>query len=153
MWVPPEVQDPVVLHAPTRKSVALFGAVNIRSGRLITMLIPTFDAEAFEVFLKLLLRHRSRSRKTILVLDNAAYHKRSALPTPLPTRASNVFLDYLPPYSPDLNPIERVWKLLRYLCLHNQYFPRLDMLIDAVCEQIAAWAEPNSTLARLCAIT
>ena len=35
MWVPPEETDPVVLHAPTRKSVALFGAVNLCGGQLI----------------------------------------------------------------------------------------------------------------------
>lgn len=153
MWVPPEVQDPVVLHAPTRKSVALFGAVNIRTGKLVTMLIPTFDAEAFEAFLKLLLRHRKRSGKTVVVLDNASYHKRSALPAHLQASPQRVSLDYLPPYSPDLNPIERVWKLLRYLCLHNQYFPDLELLVDAVCSQLKTWAQPNSTLLKLCAIT
>ena len=41
-------------------------------------------------------------------------------------------LDYLPPYSPDLNPIERVWKLTRRLCLHNQYFPSLKEVVATV---------------------
>jgi len=36
MWVPPEDKDPVLLMAPTRKSVALFGAVNLRDGKLVT---------------------------------------------------------------------------------------------------------------------
>ena len=35
-------------------------------------------------------------------------------------------LDFLPHYSPDLNPIERVWKVTRRLCLHNVYFPKLE---------------------------
>jgi hypothetical protein len=40
-------------------------------------------------------------------------------------------LSYLPPYSPDLNPIERVWKLTRRLCLHNCYFPTLAGVMEA----------------------
>jgi transposase len=41
-------------------------------------------------------------------------------------------VDYLPPYSPELNPIERVWKLTRRRCLHNRYFSQLDEVITAV---------------------
>jgi len=62
-------------------------------------------------------------------------------------------LDFLPPYSPDLNPVERVWKLTRRLCTHNVYFESLDRLVDAVREQFAMWFQPNFQLCRLCAIT
>jgi transposase len=58
----------------------------------------------------------------------------------------------LPPYSPDLNPIERVWKLARKLCTHNQYFPALVDLVTAVATQLTRWSRPNPTLARLCGI-
>ena len=40
MWVPSEEADPFVLQAPTRRSVALFGAVNLRDGRLVSLLTP-----------------------------------------------------------------------------------------------------------------
>src|SRR5208283_5211399 len=50
MWVPPENTDPVLLHAPTRKSVALFGAVNLRHGQLVTLQQPTFGALTFRQF-------------------------------------------------------------------------------------------------------
>lgn len=153
MWVPPEEKDPVVRHAPTRKSISLFGGVNIRSGKLVTMLISTFDSEAFEAFLSLLLRHRSRRcRKAVLIVDNAAYHSESALKDCCGS-SRTARLDYLPPYSPELNPIERVWKLLRALRIHNQFFPTLDALVDVVVHQLALWAKPNPTLANLCGIT
>ena len=61
-------------------------------------------------------------------------------------------LDYLPPYSPDLNPIERVWKLTRKLCTHDEYFPTLGALIAAVETQFAQWTKGNDTLRRLCAV-
>ena len=48
-------------------------------------------------------------------------------------------LDYLPPYSPYLNPIERVWKLTRKLCIHEQYFPSIAAVITAVETQFDKW--------------
>jgi transposase len=58
----------------------------------------------------------------------------------------------LPPYSPDLNPIERVWKLTRRLSLHNRYFAHLSGVIAAVETQFAYWTKPNETLRRLCSV-
>src|SRR5271157_1210453 len=68
-------------------------------------------------------------------------------------RAAEFVLDYLPPYSPELNPIERVWKLTRRLGLHNRYFPLLQPVTTTVETEFASWAGPNETLRRLCAIT
>ena len=48
MWIPPESRDPVVMHAPTRKSVACFGAVNLSTGRLVTWFCPVFNGETFD---------------------------------------------------------------------------------------------------------
>lgn len=74
MWVPPESRDPVVMHAPTRKSVACFGAVNLSTGRLVTWFCPVFNGETFDTFVRRLLRHRRAGRRMVVVLDNAAYH-------------------------------------------------------------------------------
>ncbi len=152
MWVPPEVKDPVVLQAPTRKTVSLFGAVNLHSGRLITMLVDPFDAVSFEAFLRLLLRHRRRTGRTAFILDNAAYHYGEPLEELMARYEGRVWLDYLPPYSPKLNPIEHVWKLLKRLCTHNEYFPTLDALLDAVTQRLIEWYQPNDSLVRLCGI-
>lgn len=152
MWVPPEEDDPVVYHEPTRRSISLFGAVNLRSGRLLTMTTSPFDAESFEAFLRYLDAHRNRRCRMRLILDNAAYHKAEDLQPYLQSVQHRMSLDYLPPYSPELNPVERVWKLLRRLRLHNRYFPSLEKLIDEVSEQLALWAKPNPVLRRLSCI-
>jgi len=152
MWVPPDDKDPIVLQAPTRKSAALFGAVNTGTGRLITMLTSKFDAETFHLFLRKLLRHRKRSGKMVVILDNARYHHAKKLKPLIHKYRKVLRLDYLPPYSPDLNPIERVWKLLRKKSTHNQYFETIDNLTRAVEEEVATWSKPNSTLQRLCGI-
>jgi hypothetical protein len=71
MWVPPEETDPILLHAPTRKSVALFGAVNLHIGQLVTQFHPIFDGVTFEVFLQTLLRHRRHEKRLIVTLMNS----------------------------------------------------------------------------------
>jgi transposase len=152
MWVPPEQADPVVLHAPTRRSMALFGAVNVRTGQLVTMMIPLFDALSFQSFLELLLPYRRPGRRMRIVLDNARYHRARHLIDFFNQRRKRLQLDFLPPYSPQLNPIERAWKLLRRLRTHNQYFKELDDMIQAISTQLKIWHEPNETLARLCCI-
>src|SRR5713226_5235913 len=123
MWIPPEIKDPVLLHAPTRKCVGYFGAVRLRDGRVV------------------------------FITDNAPYHH-SRLHKPWREKHADRFvLDFLPPYSPELNPIERVWKLTRRRCLHNRYFENLKDIISAVETEFANWTRRNDVLRRLCAIT
>lgn len=152
MWIPPEDKDPVLLHAPTRKSVACFGAVNIRTGTLVTAFESPFNGESFLRFLKTLLKHRARGKRLVLILDNAKYHHARALQPWLSQRREVLTLLFLPPYSPELNPIERVWKLTRRLATHNRHFPTLEVVIDAVTERFNLWAKPNRQLPKLCTI-
>jgi hypothetical protein len=58
----------------------------------------------------------------------------------------------LPPYSPELNLAERMWKLTPRPCLHNGYFPKLDDVTVTVETEFAKWTQPTNTLRRLCAI-
>jgi hypothetical protein len=152
MWVPPETIDPIQFLAPTRKSVSLFGAVNLRHGQLLNLFEETFNAMSFQEFLDHLLRHRAKKRRLLLILDNARYHHASLLKPFLQKHRDVLQLEFLPPYSPELNPIERVWKLTRRLCIHNQYFPHLQQLVQVVSEQMNVWSKPNSQLHRLCCI-
>ena len=152
MWVPPEDVDPVLLHAPTRKSVALLGAVRVQDGCFVAQRAETFDALSFERFLERLVRHRRRNRKMLVIVDNARWHHARQLQPWLHEHRHVMRLDFLPPYSPDLNPVERVWKLTRYQCTHNCYFPDIDDLVAAVWNHFTLWTKPNETLRRLCAI-
>jgi len=153
MWVPPENVDPIVLHAPTRKSIAIFGAVCSEDGRLVTRQAHKFAAESFLCFLRQLLRHRRHHRKMVLIADNARWHRAKALDSWLHEHRDVFTLEFLPPYSPELNSIERVWKLTRRICTHNRYFEHLEELTETVFAQFEAWRRPNQTLKKLCAIT
>ena len=155
MWVPPEIKDPIVYHHPTRKSVGYFGAVRLRDGKfLFRRETGRFNGETFWQFMKVF-REASitAGRRVVAISDNAGYHRARLHQPWREEHAAEFRLDFLPPYSPELNPIERVWKLTRRLCLHNRYFGFLESVIDAVEYQFGQWAESSETLRRLCATT
>lgn len=88
----------------------VIGAVHPRSGEFFSLIVPYMDRTVFQVFLDELARE-TRGRKVVMVLDNASWHKVKSL------NWHHVKPKFLPPYSPDLNPIERLW-----LTLKAQYF-------------------------------
>jgi transposase len=155
MWIPPEVRNPVLLHYPTRKSVGYWGAVRLRDGRFVYRReTDSFNAQTCQDFLAQLHRtSRGRGRRTVVIADNAKYHHAKLHELWRQHQAERFALDFLPPYSPELNPAERIWKLTRRKCLHNCYFPTLDDVITAVEAQFILWTSPNDTLRRLCAVT
>ncbi len=59
----------------------------------------------------------------------------------------------LPPYSPDLNPIEQVWRITRRENTHNVFFDTLSKLKATVDRAFGAWASPNPKLKALCSFS
>jgi transposase len=153
MWIAPEVKDPVLTHAPTRKSIACFGAVSLETGKFAYSMCETFDAKTFEAFLILLLRRRTPDKCMVVVLDNARYHHAKLIAPMLRKYRKVLTLLFLLPYSPQLAPIERVWKLARRLATHNQYFETLGEVLEVVRQCFSRWQRPNFVLKRLCGIT
>ena len=99
-----------------------------------------FNAETFWEFLKGFREARTvPGRRVLAIRDNAPYHRPKLHLGWRDPQAPGLALDFLPPYSPDLNPIERVWKLTRRLCLHHRYFGLLDGVVAAVEGQFAEW--------------
>ena len=110
MGIPPEIKDPVLRHAPTRKSVGYFGAVRLRDGRFgFPLETGKFNGPSFFQFLQQLRpASRATGRRVVVITDHAPYHH-SRLHKPWrETHTARFALDFLPPSSPELNPIERV---------------------------------------------
>ena len=155
MWIPPETKDPVLLHHPTRRSVGYFGAVRLRDGKLIYRREDeSFNAETCFEFLKQLRAVSGRAcRRVGVIIDNVRYHHATLHKEWRQSMEPGFKLEFLPPYSPDLNPVERVWKLTRRLATHNRYFPTLEDIVTAVEHTFDQWHRRSDALRRLCAIT
>lgn len=100
------------------------------------------------------LRERSRQEgnRGVVISDNAKYHHAKMHQAWREEQAPDCALDYLPPYSPDLNPVERVWKLTRRLCLPDQSFPTLTDVMPAVESEFVGWEQGSEVRRKLCAL-
>lgn len=148
MWSP-KGQQPRVLSASTRQKVGYFGALDLKRGCLLTQEAPTFNAQTFGHFLGYLLERAHG--KLYVILDNASWHKAQELKEFFTQNQHRLARIFLPAYSPELNPIERVWRITRRQVTHNRYFESTDQLRTALTSCFARWEQPNSTLRVLCA--
>jgi transposase len=89
--------------------------------RNISIISPQNDTAAMTVFLKLLSKSFNHYNMAI-VLDSAGWHRSKALHIP-----ENISLIHLPPYSPELNPVEHIWDYIReQKAFNNHSFNSLD---------------------------
>jgi hypothetical protein len=123
--------------------VYLFAAANPKTGESCALLAPTVNTDLTNAHLAMLSEQVGPQRHVVLVLDQAGWHRAKELKTP-----SNLTLLALPPYSPELNPIERLWGYLRSHYLSNRVFTDEDHLWQA-CAQ--AWNQlDDQRLRTLC---
>lgn len=114
-------QDKPIKTTGSRTRLNLIGAMNIN--QIGTSFVKHFDkvnSESIEAFLSDLREHVGHNKSLQLVLDGAAYHRANAVKDK--AKALNIELHYLPPYSPNLNPIERLWKVMNEHARNNRYF-------------------------------
>ena len=77
------------------------------------------------------LSKRYSDEMILLCCDGAAWHKANALQVP-----ENIYLFFIPPYTPEMNPIEQIWKELRKIGFRNEVFATLDKVVDRLCDTI-----------------
>ncbi|MGC4013109.1 MAG: IS630 family transposase [Luteolibacter sp.] len=84
------------------------GAVNPRDGQLVSLIVPHNDTEVFQAFLDTMaVEVPADGSRVVLVLDNASWHNSKSL------NWHHIEAKFLPAYSPDFNPIERLWQHLK----------------------------------------
>lgn len=108
-----------------------FAATCPATGESFALVLPDCDSLMMELFAAELSKRIGPGRHVILVLDNAPWHGAARF-----AGATNITLLHLPPYSPELNPVEQIWKHLRQNFLNNRVFKTLDAMVDHLC---AAW--------------
>lgn len=114
-------------------SAYIFAAVAPASSRHAAVILPAVNTEAMQIHLDEISKQVSEGKHAVLVVDRAGWHKAKDLKMPL-----NISLLYLPPYSPELNPVEQIWDYLRQHFFANRAFNGYEDIIDACVE---AWQE------------
>jgi transposase len=106
------------------------GAINISNLEVITQEYKTINKEAMIEFLKAIENHFFEASKIYLILDNATTGKNRLVDEYL--KSSRIEIKYLPGYSPNLNPIERLWKIMREEKINNCYYSSEDAFFKEI---------------------
>ena len=109
----------------------LFAAVRPSTGQGFALVLPEASTRTMQAFLDRFAATLAADEHAVMLLDQAGWHGAHDLVVP-----GNVTLVPLPPYSPQLNPVERVWLYLRERHLSHRLFAGYDAIVDACC---AAW--------------
>lgn len=108
-------------------STYLFGAFSPITGDSFLLELPLCNGNTFQIFLDQFSLQNEQELK-LIVLDNGAFHKARTLVIP-----DNIVLIFLPPYSPELNPAEKIWARFKRQ-FTNQFFKTMDDLQEFVCK-------------------
>lgn len=106
--------------------VYLYAAVEPATGQSVALLAPGVNTGTFNAFLKILAKEVQADEHVILIMDRAGWHRSKTLELP-----DCVTVLLLPPYSPELNPVENLWHYLRSHHLSNRAYQDYDELLAA----------------------
>ena len=130
-WCYPGLRPSVPCHH-IREYRYTYGAVEPMTGESFFLIMPYCNTDCMKVFLQQLCDQYPEDQ-LILVCDGAAWHKAKALAVP-----DNIRLMFLPPATPEMNPIEQIWKELRKRGFRNEIFPSLDKVVHRLCDTICS---------------
>lgn len=119
-------KKPKALFWWSNQKLNVFGAY-IEGKKLYYEFHPSQNTLTFLIFLKGFIKTLNKNKKYLFILDNASWHKTDLIKD-LIAKQNNIIIEYLPPYSPELNPIETCWKITREQITNSNCFRTIDKL-------------------------
>ena len=108
-----------------------FGAISLYYANFTYYESEVFNSDNYVTFLEHLIEESSEN-KLLLIQDNAKYHKSEKVNSWLSENSNKILAYYLPPYSPEFNAIEKIWRRVRKNNTHNRYFINENELLSTV---------------------
>lgn len=109
-----------------------YGAVEPKTGEFFSLILPYCNTECMNIFLDKLSKEYPKDY-ILLIADGASWHRSKGLEIP-----PNIEIIPLPPYTPEMNPIEQIWKELRKRGFRNEIFQTLNKVVERLCETICS---------------
>lgn len=141
-------QQPTIQTSGCRKGCKVFGLIDYFTGKFFYKTIEgRFNSESYKDFLQeVLLKTR---KKIFLVQDGARYHTSKAMKEFFEQFKHRVTVYQLPSYSPDFNPIEKLWKNIKTNEIHLHYFPTFDSLKQKVEDALLRHSNRQKSICNL----
>lgn len=130
-WCEKGIRPSVPCHH-IREYRYVYGSVEPFTGESSFWIMPYCNTQYMNLFLQKLSEEYADDI-IVLCCDGAAWHKSGILEVP-----ANIRLFYIPPYTPEMNPIEQIWKEIRKRGFRNQVFQTLGKVVDRLCETICS---------------
>ncbi len=111
------------------KNFYIYSSVCPQTGDSFSLFMPEVNTAMMNVYLKELSKTFS-DKNIMLIMDQASWHKSNDL-----IKVNNIKFKFLPPYSPELNPVEKLWWWLRKEKTHNKIFKNLDAMMEALASE------------------
>jgi len=128
-WCEKGVRPSVPCHH-IREYRYAYGAVEPKTGDSFFLVMPYCNTACMNIFLEELSLAYSDDI-ILLCCDGAAWHKAKSLNIP-----KNIILFFIPPYTPEMNPIEQIWKEIRKIGFRNEIFTTLEHVVNRLCKTI-----------------
>ena len=113
-----------------QKRINLIGAINLDNHHVEYQQVDWVNGESIKAFLNQLLEAHSEASQLHLIWDNAGYHRSKEIQSFVAN--TKITLHFLPPYSPNLNPIERLWKIMHEQVTYNRYYPKFSDFTEGI---------------------
>ena len=130
-WCEKRVRPSVPCHHIQEYRYA-YGAAEPLTGEGYLLIMPYCNTACMNIFLRRL-SEQYPDNVILLCCDSAAWHKSIGLIVP-----NNIVLLYIPPYTPEMNPIEQIWKEIRKRGFYNEVFAALDKAVERLCDTICS---------------
>ena len=114
------------------KNFYLYSAINPKTGEEFTLLLPLVNKEMMKIFIDEFYK-RYQNRSIIMIMDGAGWHKDKSY---LLENTKNIEIILQPPYSPELNPVEKLWQYIKDKTIKNKVYETIGELENEVCEFI-----------------
>ena len=127
-----------VLSNTGRRRLNILGAINMVDFSIVPLLTErNCDKEVIKVFLNETRKTYPKAKKITIFLDNARYQRNYEVQNH--AKQLGIILKFMPPYSPNLCLIERLWKFFKKKVIKNRYYKTFDEFHDFVCKFFQNW--------------
>jgi transposase len=130
-----------------RQRVNLSGMIDIISKQVLVREDETLEAESTIRFLRSIEEAYPHKRTVHLFCDNARYYRNKKVHAFLEN--SKISMHFLPPYSPNLNPIERLWKLTNELVINNKYYEKFSEFKNSLIGFLKSLSDPPQNILKI----
>ena len=141
-WAPRGMR-PNVPSQMVREYTYAYAAVSPHDGVMDSLIMPEVSEQATSIFLREV-SGRHPDEFILMIMDGAGWHKAKGLSVP-----ENMALIFLPPYSPELNPVEHIWDSIRENGFRNEVFNSIEAVEDQLMRSLATLEKEPVSVANM----